>query len=67
LQRVIGEDVRLHIVPATSPVTVRADVGQLEQILLNLAVNARDAMPAGGALTAQTEAHEIDRDPESGK
>jgi two-component system cell cycle sensor histidine kinase/response regulator CckA len=51
LRRLIGEDVRLETVFGTEPVVVRADPTQLEQVVMNLAVNARDAMPGGGLLT----------------
>ena len=55
LERLIGEDVRLETPTAEGPIAVRADRGQLEQVLLNLATNARDAMPDGGTLTIETQ------------
>ena len=54
LTRVIGEDIDLVMAPATSLGAVKADPGQIEQVIMNLAVNARDAMPKGGKLTIET-------------
>lgn len=53
LQRIIGEGIEIRTYVPDSPLFVKADPGQLEQVLLNLATNARDAMPGGGTLTAE--------------
>lgn len=55
LQRVIGEDIEFRTMLAGEQLTVMADSGQLEQVLMNLAANSRDAMPDGGMLTIRTE------------
>jgi CheY-like chemotaxis protein len=54
LERVIGEDIDLVMVPGEELGSVKADPGQVEQVIMNLAVNARDAMPQGGKLTIET-------------
>ncbi|HKE23113.1 MAG TPA: response regulator [Bryobacteraceae bacterium] len=54
LRRLIGEDIELVTICAAGEDTVEADGGQLEQVIMNVAVNARDAMPDGGKLTIET-------------
>lgn len=60
LHRIIGEDVKLSTTLSAAPASVRADPAQLEQVLMNLAVNARDAMPKGGKLAISTAHCELD-------
>jgi PAS domain S-box-containing protein len=59
LRRILGEDVGLQLNLHGSPLPTLADPGMLDQVLLNLAVNARDAMPAGGRLTIDTGMREV--------
>ncbi len=60
LRRLIGEDVELVVAPAPEPALVSVDPGQMEQVIMNLAVNARDAMPTGGKLTIEIGGVELD-------
>jgi len=62
LRRLLGADVTLTILPAHGAWSIKADPGQLEQILMNLAVNARDAMPRGGKLLIETKNVELDEE-----
>ena len=55
LHRVLGEDIELSLVPAREVAEVFADPSQIEQVIMNLIVNARDAMPKGGRLTIETQ------------
>ena len=60
LTRLVGESIKIHPDLETKLGLINADVGQLEQVLLNLTVNARDAMPSGGKLTIRTANVEVD-------
>ncbi len=60
LERLIGEDVKVIVTPCPNLALTKADRGQVEQVVMNLAVNARDAMPRGGTLTLETSNVELD-------
>ena len=61
LSRLIGEDVELITVAAADPASIRTDPGQLEQVIMNIVVNARDAMPGGGKLLLETRNAQVDQ------
>ncbi len=60
LQRLIGEDIELVFVPGRNQSLIHADPGQIDQVIINLAVNARDAMPGGGRLTLEAGTVDLD-------
>jgi PAS domain S-box-containing protein len=60
MRRLISENIQIVTAPAPGLGNVRADAGQLEQVLMNLAINARDAMPSGGRLVIETANVELD-------
>lgn len=60
LRPLMGDDIEIQVVPRTDAAIVEADPGQLDQIVMNLAVNARDAMPKGGRFILETDAIEFD-------
>jgi PAS domain S-box-containing protein len=60
LERIIGEDIELRITGASEDLIINADMGQIEQVLMNLATNARDAMHSGGVLTIETRSMAMD-------
>jgi two-component system cell cycle sensor histidine kinase/response regulator CckA len=60
LRRLIGEDIEVLTVPGRNLGSVKADPGQIEQVIMNLALNSRDAMPDGGTLTLETENTDLD-------
>jgi CheY-like chemotaxis protein len=62
LRRILGEDILLEVIPTYPLPTVPGDPGMIEQVIMNLAVNARDAMPGGGRLVITTERYERSAD-----
>jgi PAS domain S-box-containing protein len=60
LRRILGEDIQLQFKFAMQPIFVHADAGMMDQVLMNLAINARDAMPKGGQLIIETSIAEFD-------
>jgi len=63
LRQVVGDDIELEMMTASSLGQLRADPSQIEQVLVNLAANARDAMPGGGVLRIETKSETLPADP----
>ena len=63
LVRIIGEDIQLRTVVASESLVAQVDSGQIEQVIINLAANARDAMPKGGVLSIEARRQRIDQPP----
>jgi PAS domain S-box-containing protein len=61
LRRILGEDIQLTVRASAGPLQIRTDPTQLEQVIMNIVVNARDAMPAGGRLAIEVTEAEIDK------
>jgi PAS domain S-box-containing protein len=61
LRRLIGEHIEMKTIAAKEPCLVKADPPQIEQVIMNIAINARDAMPHGGKLTLETTQAELDQ------
>jgi PAS domain S-box-containing protein len=66
LRRLIGPEIDFEITCAAQPAQIRADVGQIEQLVLNLVVNARDAMPEGGRLIVRVDEFDLDESAAAG-
>jgi len=60
IERLIGEDITVVFFPESSPALVKMDPSQMDQVIMNLSVNARDAMPDGGSLTIETKTLTLD-------
>ncbi len=62
INRIIGENIEMEIIPAADMLKIKVDIAQVNQILLNLVVNARDAMARGGTLTIATSSEIVDKE-----
>ncbi len=67
IRRTLSEDIAIELALTDQPCTIKADISQIEQVLMNLVLNARDAMPDGGTLTIETAVRSIDETYAAGK